>query len=500
MFENPVIRKVLDKYLDIWAIGYATSLLGWDTETYMPEHAIKERSIVFGRLTVLAQRLMLSNEFRELVEKAEKEENLNVYEQGVVRVLKREIEIFEKLPPEFVEEFEKLTAEAKVVWRNAKEKSDFNLFKPYLEKIVEMSRKKAEYLGYEEHPYDALLDLFEEGLRTREVEDMFQKLKPKLTDLLKKIRDSPYYQEKHPLENVAYDVEKMKQLNLEILKLFGFPFDRGRLDISAHPFTQNMGIFDVRITTRYEGKDFKRTLLATVHEFGHALYELQIDERLMATPLASGVSLGVHESQSRFWENIIGRSKIFIETNYDLFKKYLPFLSNYDIEEVYRYFNLVRPELIRVEANEVTYNQHIILRFEIEKSLIEEKIVVSELPEIWNTYMDRYLGVTPPNDALGVLQDIHWSMGAIGYFPTYSIGTVLAVQIARKLEKDLGPLEELVANKEYDKIKSWLKEKIHKWGRTFPPKQLIERALGESMNTNYFIEHIIKKYGKLYNI
>jgi len=500
MFENPAIRKVLDKYLDIWAIGYATSLLGWDTETYMPEHAIKERSIVFGRLTVLAQRLMLSNEFRELVEKAEKEENLNVYEQGVVRVLKREIEIFEKLPLEFVEEFEKLTAEAKVVWRNAKEKSDFNLFKPYLEKIVEMSRKKAEYLGYEEHPYDALLDLFEEGLRTREVEDMFQKLKPKLTDLLKKIRDSPYYQEKHPLENVAYDVEKMKRLNLEILKLFGFPFDKGRLDISAHPFTQNMGIFDVRITTRYEGKDFKRTLLATIHEFGHALYELQIDERLMATPLASGVSLGVHESQSRFWENIIGRSKIFIETNYDLFKKYLPFLSNYDVEEVYRYFNLVRPELIRVEANEVTYNQHIILRFEIEKGLIEEKIVVSELPEIWNSYMDKYLGVIPPNDALGVLQDIHWSMGAIGYFPTYSIGTVLAVQIARKLEKDLGPLEELVANKEYDKIKNWLKEKIHKWGRTFPPKQLIERALGESMNTNYFIEHIIKKYGKLYNI
>jgi len=444
--------------------------------------------------------MLLSPEFRELVNQAEKEEKLNDFEKGVIRVLKREIRIFEKLPPEFVEEFEKLTAEAKVVWRKAKEKSDFSIFEPYLTKIVDMSRKKAELLGYDEHPYDALLDLFEEGLKTREVEDMFGNLKPSLVDILKRIRNSDGYQDKHPLEKEKYDIEKMKQLNKKILELFGFDFNRGRLDISAHPFTNSMGIFDVRITTRYAGYDFRRSLLAVIHEFGHGLYELQIDEKLMATPIATGVSLGVHESQSRFWENMIGRSLAFVETNFDLLKEFLPFLEKYQISDVYRYFNLVRPELIRVESDEVTYNQHIILRFEIEKGLIEEKLDVSELPQIWNENMDRILGIRPPNDALGVLQDIHWSMGAIGYFPTYSIGTILAVQIARKMESEIGNLSDLIHEKKYGEIRTWLKDKIHRWGSTYPPKELIKRALGENMNVRYFIDHLERKYKRLYAI
>lgn len=499
-FENKKMKKLLDKFLDIWSVAYAGSLLGWDTETYMPASSIKERSIVFGRLTVLAQRMLLSPEFRELVNQAEKEKKLNDFEKGVIRVLKREIRIFEKLPPEFVEEFEKLTAEAKVVWRKAKEKSDFSIFEPYLTKIVDMSRKKAELLGYDEHPYDALLDLFEEELKTREVEDMFGNLKPSLVDILKRIRNSDGYQDKHPLEKEKYDIEKMKQLNKKILELFGFDFNRGRLDISAHPFTNSMGIFDVRITTRYAGYDFRRSLLAVIHEFGHGLYELQIDEKLMATPIATGVSLGVHESQSRFWENMIGRSLAFVETNFDLLKEFLPFLEKYQISDVYRYFNLVRPELIRVESDEVTYNQHIILRFEIEKGLIEEKLDVSELPQIWNENMDRILGIRPPNDALGVLQDIHWSMGAIGYFPTYSIGTILAVQIARKMESEIGNLSDLIHEKKYGEIRTWLKDKIHRWGSTYPPKELIKRALGENMNVRYFIDHLERKYKRLYAI
>ncbi|MGQ4833765.1 MAG: carboxypeptidase M32 [Candidatus Asgardarchaeia archaeon] len=500
VFENKTIKEILNKYLDIWSIGYASGLLGWDSETYMPKESIKERSIVFGRLAVLRQKMMLSSEFKDLVKKGEKEQNLNDYEAGVIRVLKREIERFEKLPPEFIEEMERVTSKARVVWREAKAKSDYNMFKPYLGKIFELSRKAAEYLGYEEHPYDALLDLYEEGLKTREVDSMFKELGPQLRDFLKKIIESQNYSATHPLEETQYDIEKMKALNTEILKLFKFPFERGRIDVSAHPFTSGFGVYDVRITTRYEGKDFRRSLLAVIHEFGHALYELQIDEKLMATPIAGGVSLGVHESQSRFWENMIGRSKAFTETNFELFKKYLDFLKDYTPDDVYRYFNIVKPDFIRVEADEVTYNQHILIRFEIEKGVMEEKINVDELPQIWNSLMEKYLGITPPNDALGVLQDIHWSMGSTGYFPTYSIGTILATQIAVKLEKELGNLSELITEKKYDEIKSWLKEKFHRWGSTYPPKELIKRALGEEMNPKYFIEHLKRKYSEIYSL
>ena len=267
--------------------------------------------------------------------------------------------------------------------------------------------------------------------------------------ILKKITTSSEFIEHHPLEETAYDVEKMKLLNKAILELFYFNFNRGRYDISAHPFTAGIGITDVRLTTRYKGKNFKESLLATIHEFGHATYDMQIDERLMATPIAEGVSLGVHESQSRFWENMIGRNKTFVEVNMELFRKYMPFLKDYTVDDVYKYFNLVKPELIRVEANEMTYNQHILIRFEIEKGVIEGKMQVDELPQIWNEKMQEYLKITPPNDALGVLQDIHWSMGSIGYFPTYSIGTILAVQFARKLEKDLGSLDDLIKAKKY---------------------------------------------------
>ena len=500
LIQNKTIKDIVNQHLDIWALGYASSLLGWDMETYMPKESINERSIVFGRLSVLQQRLLLSDKMRELVKKGEKEQNLNEYEAGIVRVLKRQIEKFEKLPPEFVEELEKVRAKSQVVWREARQKSDFNLFKPYLQKLFDLAKKATEYWGYKENPYDALLDFFEEGLLTRDVEAMFSEIRPRLTDLLQKILNSSEYMETHPLENAEYEVENMKALNLEIMKLFLFNFNRGRYDISAHPFTTGIGITDVRLTTRYGGKNFKESLLATIHEFGHATYEMQIDERLMATPVAEGVSLGVHESQSRFWENMIGRNKTFVKSNMELFKKYMPFLKNYTADDVYKYFNLVKPELIRVEANEVTYNQHILLRFEIEEGVINGKMQVDELPQIWNEKMHKYLKITPPNDAMGVLQDIHWSMGSIGYFPTYSIGTILAVQFAKHLEKDLGSIDDLIRAKKYKEIKEWLREKVHRWGSTFTPKDLVKRALGEPMNPKPFLEHLEKKYSELYKL
>ena len=500
LFQNETVKKILEKYHDLWAIHYVGAVAYWDTETYMPEGAIKERSIAFGKLAVLTQRMLLHPEFVDLVEKATKIDNLNDYEKGVVRTLKRSIDKLKKLPPEFVEEFSKVTNQARVAWRQAKEKNDYDLFAPYLEKIIELSRKKAEYYGYQEHPYDALLDDYEEGLLTREVDELFSKLKPQVIDILRKIMNSSEFLEKHPLEAEKYDKDKMHQLNLEIMKEFGFPFENGRLDISAHPFTIGIGIKDVRITSRYEGFDFKRSLLATIHEFGHATYELQIDERLMGTPVADGASMGVHESQSRFWENIIGRSLTFVETYYDLFKKYLPYLDKYDTWEIYRYLNLVRPELIRVEADEVTYNLHIVLRFEMEKMFMEEQVDVKELPQLWENKMEEYLGIRPKNYAEGILQDIHWSQGSIGYFPTYTLGTILAVQIAKHMEKDIGPISEHVRKRNYKEIKEWLREKIHKWGSIYPPKELIMKAIGEPVKVEPFIEHLKQKYSEIYKI
>ncbi len=495
VFENPVIKELLSKVRVLWALRHATSLMAWDTETYMPREGSTERAIASGELSVLSQQLILRPEVIELVEKAEKQEDLNDYEKGVVRVLKRSIKIAKALPPKLVYELAKTSQEAVVVWREARKKNDFNMFKPYLEKIVDLNREAAEYLGYEEHPYDALLDLYEEGLRTRDVDNIFNVLEPGMKKLLDEILSSGAFPREHKLEYIKYDQSAMEKVNLEVLKILGFPLGtRARLDISAHPFTQHMGIKDVRITTRYEGIDFKRTLFSVIHEFGHALYELQIDERLMATPLARGVSLGIHESQSRFWENIIGRSMSFVKAVYPILSKYLDFIKDYDVDDVYTYFNVVKPSLIRVDADEVTYNFHILLRFEIEKNLLTKEIKVEELPEIWSNEMDRLLGVKPKTYSEGVLQDIHWSMGSIGYFPTYTIGNIVAAQIRHHILKDIPDFYEKIEKLEFKEIREYLREKIHKWGSTYEPKELLKRSFGEEINPQYFIDYIKEKY------
>lgn len=494
VFENPIIKEILNKYRVIWAISHAQSLMGWDAETYMPREGVRERAIAQSELSVLSQQLILRPEFVKLVDKASQIEDLNDYERGIVRVLRRHIRIAKALPPWLVAEYSKVTQEAVVVWREAKQQNDFMKFKPYLEKIVELERKAADYLGWEEHPYDALLDLYEEGLRTRDVDRILGYLEREIKRILNKVMSEGVYPKEHPLEKVKYRREDMEKVNLKVLELFGFPIgNRARIDVSAHPFTQSMGIFDVRITTRYEGFDFKRTLLSVVHEFGHALYELQIDERLMATPIGQGVSLGVHEGQSRFWENIIGRSREFVEILYPILREHLDFLDKYTSEDLYYYFNTVRPSLIRTEADEVTYNLHILLRAKIEKQLISGEIRVDDVPEIWDNTMEELLGIRPKNYAEGVLQDIHWSMGSIGYFPTYTLGNLVAAQMKYHMMKEIN-IHEKILNKEFEEIKKWQKEKIHKWGSTYAPKELLRKAFGEEYEPKYFIKHLEEKY------
>jgi carboxypeptidase Taq len=494
LFENEDVKKLISEYRVIWAINHAQSLLSWDTETNMPIKGVEERSIAMAELAGLAQKLMLREDFVKLVEKVSEEENLNIYEAGVARVLNRALKIYRSLPEWLVKEFAKVTEEAKVVWRQAKEKDDFKMFEPYLDKIVDLSRKAADYLGYEEHPYDALLDLYEEGFMTKDAENMFKTIEKDLKRILNKILEEGRYPSHHKLEELKYNEDSMEKINREILKILGYPSDRARIDVSSHPFTIDLGINDVRITTRYEGFDFKRSLYSTIHEFGHALYALQVDQRFKATPLAGGASLGIHESQSRFWENIIGRSREFTEAIYPLLKKYLDFVSGYSTEEIYYYFNTVRPSLIRTEADEVTYNFHILLRFKIEKLLIEGSIKVSEVPEYWNDTMEELMGIRPKKYSEGVLQDIHWSLGNIGYFPTYTTGNIVSAQIRHYILKDIPDFYDKVSALRFDEIREYLKEKIHRWGSVFKPEDLLKKSFGETMNAKYFIDYLREKY------
>lgn len=492
VFENPVIKELLQKYRRLWSISHAMSLMIWDLETYLPKEGVEERSIAYSELSLLSQELLLNKEFLNLLERGAVQEGLNDFEKGVVRVLQREVRVAKALPPSLVQELAQVSQEAPVAWREAKRKNKFSLFKPYLEKIVELTKRKAEYLGYDEHPYDALVDLYEEGLRTRDVENMFNRLEPALRKILDKVLSEGYFPKTHPLEEKNYDEKELDAAIRNVLSVMGFPFDKAsRMDVSAHPFTINMGIKDVRITTRYEGKDFKRALLGAVHEFGHALYELQIDESLKTTPLARGVSLGIHESQSRFWENIVGRSMAFINAFYGVLRK---FSGEVPKEYIYKYFNTVKPSLIRVEADEVTYNLHILLRFRLEKMLVTGELNVDDLPEFWDNEMERLLGVRPKNYSTGVLQDIHWSQASIGYFPTYSIGNLVSAQIWHHITSDLPDFYDLIAKAKFDPIKRYLRNKIHMWGATYPPKELLIKAFGEEINPDYFIRYLEEKY------
>lgn len=488
-FRNPTILKILDHYKNIWALSYVSGVAHWDLETYMPQKGASTRGEALGRLSVIRQNMFLDTNFVELIHKAQKIKDLTDSEKAVVRVLLLSLDFYEKIPSQFLEEFEKLTNTGTVIWREAKEKNSFKIFEKSLSKIFDMNKKMAEYLGYKDSPYDALLDLFEEKLTSNMVTGFFDEIRGPLKDLLKNIVNSKKYVDVHKLENTKYDRKSMEELNDKVLKYFWSEMDRFRLDVSSHPFTTSFSNNDTRITTWYHDNDFSRSLLATIHEFGHALYDLQSADELEMTPIAGGSSLVIHESQSRFWENFIGRSEGFI-------KKFLPDMEKtvgkkLSVSDLYMYFNKVSPGMLRVEADEVTYHFHIMLRFEIEKGIIEGKLKVKDLPEIWNSKMKNYLGVTPKNDSEGVLQDIHWSGGSIGYFPTYSLGTFLGAQ----WEKEMGGSLNI---KDVKTIENTLKNKIHKFGSTYPLEDLLKKnkmKYDPSIN----IEYLKDKYSKIYN-
>ncbi|MFA5259517.1 MAG: carboxypeptidase M32 [Candidatus Pacearchaeota archaeon] len=499
LIKHPFIIEILDKYKVIWSLNHLGALGSWDLSVYMPEEGALARGEALGKVATLSQKLFLDKEFTDLIKKADNEKDLNDYERAVIRMLKRSLKYYEKLPPEFIEEFSRVVSKSQIAWKKAKEQDNFSIFEPYLEKIVELTKKKAEYLGYSKHPYDALLDEYEEGLTVEEVEKYFISIKQPLIDLIKYIKNSKKFRKEHELENQEYDVEKMKKLNDKMLNFIHYNMNHIRIDVSSHPFSISLGKGDVRITTRYEGHDFARSYSSTIHEYGHALYEIQSHDDLHYTPIAGGSSLVIHESQSRFWENFIGKSRGFISLMYKDILEVEDKFKNFSIDQIYDYVNLVKPSLIRTESDEVTYHLHIMIRFEIEKALIEGKIKVSDLPKVWNDKYEEYLGIRPTNNREGILQDVHWSQGSIGYFPTYSLGTALSAMWKHHLEKDIGNIEEVLKTKEgIKKIQDWLKENIHQYGSTYMFRDLVKKTTHEEFSSKYLLDYLNKKYKEIY--
>lgn len=499
--KNKSVRKLLDKYKEISTLGKISAVLGWDLNVNLPPKGVEERANQSAYLAKLTVEKWMEPGFKNELETVTKKlKNLNTEELAIVRNLNQGARFYHKVPKEIIVEFEETSSKAYAAWAEARKNDKFKDFEPHLKKLVRLNQIIAEYYGFEKNPYDALLDLYEPGLTAEKVSKVFATLIPELTKLIKLIKGSKNYRERSDLVDaeVTYPADDQKQICMYVIKKMGYDMEAGHMGISPHPFTSELGRFDVRITNRYKPNDFRDSVAIAMHETGHALYEQGVKEEYAGTPLGGGVSLGIHESQSRFWENQVGRSFEFIKFLTPVFHAFYPEqLGKIDAEEIFSLFNMVHPSLIRTEADEVTYNLHIALRFELEEALINGKIKVENLPEIWRLKMKKYLGIMPKTNREGVLQDVHWSQGPMGYFPTYTLGNLYGAQFVNKMMKDLD-LSESISKGELGIALSWLRENIHQYGSLYWPNELIKKVTGEELNPKYFLGYLKDKFARIY--
>ncbi|HLV78997.1 MAG TPA: carboxypeptidase M32, partial [Chthonomonadaceae bacterium] len=468
----------------------ATALLEWDMQTYMPPGAVSARAEQTATLTQLTHEMLTAEETGALLAKSEADTagaDADSDEARLLRVLRREYDRATKLPADLVAELARHVALSQDIWQRARAASDFAAFAPALEKMIALARRMAGYLGYKDHIYDALLDIYEPGARQADVAAMFAEMKPHLIALTRAIAASA-----HPVDDGLlhgnFPIERQKTLTLRAVQALGYDLQRGRQDEAPHPFCTSFSRDDVRITTRFDAGYLAQALYASLHEAGHGLYEQGLPPEYEATPLGDAASLGIHESQSRLWENLVGRSRPFCAFLFPLLQEAFPdAFAQIEPEAYYRAINKVAPSFIRVEADEVTYNLHILLRFELECDLLTGRLAVSDLPAAWNAKMQAYLGITPPNDAQGVLQDVHWSGGLIGYFPTYSIGNLVSGQLWHAAGQALQDRDAQIARGEFAPLLGWLRQNVHRYGRKYLPSELIEKATGEPLTSRYYV-------------
>lgn len=492
------LQEFREKIKEKKMIEGALEVLQWDLETTTPKKGKDYIAEIVGYLSMKEYNLTTSQEFEDCVEYLGNNiEKLNEVERKEIEELKEDIEKMKKIPPQEYQEYSELVARTQGVWEEAKAENNYNKYKGNLAKIFEYTIKFANYHRKDEkNLYDVILQDYEKGMTSKKLDEFFSLLKGEIVPLLKKIKEvgNP---EKKLLQKV--EIEKQKKFNRFIGKYLGFDFDRGVGAESEHPFTMNITKNDVRLTTKYIEDNPMSAVFSTIHETGHGIYEQQIGDNLQGTILGSGGSMGIHESQSRFYENIIGRDLHFWKGLYEKTKEEFTFLKDISLEDFYREINLVEPSLIRVDADELTYSLHIMVRYEIEKGIIDGSIDVEDLPKVWKEKMEEYLGVVPSTDSEGVMQDVHWSAGLVGYFPSYALGSAYSAQIYNTMKKELN-VDEILEGGEMYKIREWLGEKIHKYGKLKETPEIIKEVTGEDLNPKYYIEYLRDKYSKIYNI
>jgi len=476
----------------------ASAVLRWDQQTHMPDGGVAGRAEQLATLGRLSHEMISSSETARLLDGAGDPEP-GSDAAAIVRLTRREHDRATKLPSRLVEELSRATALAEPAWKQARYDSDFGVLAPHLEKILGLQREAAEHLGYEDHPYDAMLDHYEPGARKVRLEEMFGELKRGTAEMVREISTRPEEDREAPLHG-PFDEKKQEEFGKVIASAFGYDWRRGRQDRAAHPFCISFsGPGDVRMTTRYDPDWLSPALFATMHETGHALYEQGVAPSYSRTPISGGVSLGVHESQSRLWENVVGRSRPFWTHFYPRLHETFPeALGSTSFEAFYQAINAARPSEIRVEADELTYNLHVALRFELEVALIEGSLSVADLPDAWNAKMEDHLGITPKDDAHSVLQDVHWAAGLFGYFPTYTIGTILSVQLFDAALEAHPEIPEQMERGEFGALLGWLRENIHRPGKKYEPDDLIERATGRPPEAGPYLRYLRGKFGELY--
>lgn len=487
---------------ELYYLKSVLALLDWDQQVNMPEKGAVRRAETAACLAGLLHDKFTSREFVFLlraVKMLASQGKLDERQRAVVREVNREYMREKKLPTLFVRELAQLTSEAHLVWARARQENKFRLFLPYLERIIDLKRREAAYVGHKETPYDALLDIYEPGTKTSEVAAVFSELKEFLIPFLSQIKGAKVGTNPKVLHG-NFPQAKQEEIGRLFAEKLGFDPKAGRIDQAVHPFATGFHPEDVRITTRFDTNNLLYSLMSIVHEVGHALYEQGLPAENFGTPLAESISLGIHESQSRVWENQVGRSLPFWQYFYPLLRRAFrePF-AKIKLEDFYSALNTVKPSLIRTEADEVTYNLHIILRFELEKALIEGEIEARELPRIWKKKMKEYLGVDPLTDREGVLQDVHWSAGLFGYFPTYALGNLYAAQFFAAAKKQIPDLEKQFTRGQFKKFHAWLKENIHIHGKLYSADQLCRKVSGEKLDPSYFTRYLTQKYSILQN-
>ncbi len=494
MTEDPKFAQLRARLAEVNDLTKAATLLFWDQRVMMPPGGSAARAEALATVSRLAQERFVADDIGKLLEDLrglEESSDYDSFEASLIRVTRHDYEKATRVPPELVGEMRRASVYALSAWGPAKAESDFEQLRPHLEKNLELRHRYVECFDPAEETYDVLLDDYEPNMKTAEVREVFDELKEELLPLIKEIGDAGEIDDS--FLTGEFDPAVQRGLGLEIVRHFGYTDEEWRLHETPHPFMSSPGVGDIRLTANFRPTDL-HSLFASMHEFGHGVYEWGVEPSLARTPLGSGVSLGVHESQSRLWENLVGRSRSFWRFFYPRLQEAFPQqLGSVDEEAFFRAVNKVHPSLIRIDADEVTYNMHIILRFELEQELIENRLAVKDLPEAWNARMAEYLGVDVPDDARGVLQDMHWAAGNLGYFPTYSLGNVISVQIWERAKEDLGDLDERFERGEFGELREWLREHLYRMGRKFTPQETIERATGSRIDAKPYVRYLREK-------